>query len=226
LDEKCIEILLDDMMSIDELIVVGAWPMPKKPDNSSHWENLLYRILHIRSFYPEAEISVNDVSAYKSYAYTKLQTTVSPEFEVHSRIYFHGRTFMMRNTDFFYLPEDANTTDDTFLPNFIHTKYGPGTIRTRFDALTYYEPYLSLKDHYKAHRRAFWDLENIDKRGEFKESRKKEETRLDWDHIFSKGSPVIFEFLAYTGISFTEEKIIYGIFPKKSTSEVWNYNKK
>jgi hypothetical protein len=225
LDEDCTRILFEDMKEIEKLVVVGAWPVPKKPDNLTLWENFLYRILHMRAFYPEAEVSVNDVSAYKDYARERPQPTMSPESEMRSKIYFHGRTFMIRNSSFFYLPEDVNTADDTFLPNYIHTHYGSGTIRTRFDAIAYYKPYLSLRDHYKAYRRVFWDLDNIDKKEEFKESRKMEKTKINWKHIFSQGPLVTLEFITYVSIAFGEEAI-YRLLPKKTLSEIWQYDKK
>ena len=225
LDRDCIRILFEEMKEIEKLVVVGAWPVPKRPDNLTMWENFLYRILHMRAFYPEAEISVNDVSVYKDYARERPQPTMSPESEMRSKIYFHGRTFMIRNSSFFYLPEDVNTADDTFLPNFIHTHYGPGTIRTRFDAIAYYKPYLSLMDHYKTYRRVFWDLKNIDQKGEFRESRNMEKTRLNWKYIFSQGLRVTLEFITYSSIVFGE-KAIYNLLPKKSLSAVWQYDKK
>ena len=225
LGKDCTRILFEDMLAIERLLVVGAWPMPLRPNRPTLWENFLYRVLHMRAFYPEAEISVNDVSTYKNYAHEKPQTTVSPEAEMHSKIYFHGRTFMMRNAGFFYLPENVNTADDTFLPNFIHTTYGPGTIRIRFDAITYYKPYLSLRDHYKAYRRIFWDLDNIDKKIEFRESRRMEETKINWRYIFSKGPLVSLEFITYMAIANGEETL-YNLLPKKTLSEVWHYNGK
>lgn len=225
LDEDCTKILFEEIKGIDKLLAVGAWPVPMKPDNLTLWENFLCRILHMRAFYPEAEVSVHDVFAYKDYAHTRPQPNMSPEAEMRSKIYFHGRGFMMRNASFFYLPEEVNTADDTFLPNFIHTTYGPGTIRTRFDAVAYYKPYLSLRDHYKAYRRVFWDLDNIDRKEEFRESRKMEETRINWKHIFSQGPLVTLEFITYISIAFGEESI-YNLLPKKTLSEVWQYDKK
>lgn len=225
LDKDCTRILFDELKQIEKLVVVGGWPVPEKPAEATRWESFLYRILHMRAFYPEAEVSIHDVSLYKDYARRWPQPTMSPESEMHSKIYFHGRTFIMRNATFFNLPEDANTADDTFLPNFIHTTYGSGTIRTRFDARAYYKPYLSLKDHYKAYRRVFWDLDNIDTKEEFRESRRMEETRINWEHIFSKGPKVTLEFMTYVSIAFGEEAI-YKLLPKKTLSEVWKYEKK
>jgi len=225
LDPDCTKILFEDLNNIEKLIVVGAWPVPAKADNRTMWESFLYRVLHMRAFYPEAEISVNDVSAYKDYVRAHPQPTMRPEVESRLKIYFHGRTFILRNASFFNLPEDLNTADDTFLPNFIHTNYGPGTIRTRFDALAFYKPYTSLCDHYRAYRRIFWDLENIDRKGEFKESRTMERTRFDWRFLLSQGPQVTLEFITYALIA-CGEKAVYHLLPKKSLSEVWQYDKK
>lgn len=225
LDRDCTKILFEDLKKIEKLVLVGAWPVPKMVVNLTGWESFLYRILHMRAFYPEAEISVNDVSAYKEYVHAYPQPTMRPESEMLSKIYFHGRAFIMKNASVFNLPEDVNTADDTFLPNFIHTVYGPGTIRTRFDAVAYYKPYTSLRDHYKAYRRVFWDLGNIDQKGEFKESRMMEKTRLNWKYILSQGPLPTLEFLTYAAIAYGEE-IVYNLLPKKTLSEVWQYNKK
>lgn len=89
----------------------------------------------------------------------------------------------------------------------------------------HYKPYISLRDHYRAYRRVFWDLENIDKREEFKESRRMEETRLDWNYIFSMGPSVALKFMTYAAIVLGE-KVLYHLLPKKTLSEVWNYDKK
>lgn len=225
LDERCVGILYEEMNRLNQLIVVGSWPIPHKQEKTSSWERFLYEILHVRAFYPESQVSQHDVSEFKSYVKENPQPAVDPDFETRSKIYFHGRTFMIRNADFFEMPEDRDVADDTYLPNMIHTRFGPGTIRTRFDAIVHYEPYLSLRDHYRAYRRVFWDLENIDKREEFKESRRMEETRLDWDYIFSMGPLVAFKFMTYAAIVFGE-KSLYHLLPKKTLSEVWNYERK
>jgi glycosyltransferase involved in cell wall biosynthesis len=225
LEKNCAQILLDDIVSIPGLIVAGAWPVPREVDDASLWEKFLFKVLHMRAFYPEAEVSVHDVSEYKSYAFEHPQTTMSPEKEIKSKIYFHGRTFMMKNADFFHIPEDTNCADDTFLPNFIHTTYGPGSIRIRFDAITRYKPYLSLKEHYNLYRRVFWDLDNIDTQKRFSQSRRMEDTKMDWKYIFSKGPVVSIKFGIYKAITYGEE-LVYRLLPKKTLSEVWQYEKK
>ncbi len=226
LDRKCISILYEEMDRLDQLIVVGCWPIPHKLEKMSSLEKFLYEILHMRAFYPESEISQHDVSKFKEYARESPQLAANPDFEMRSKIYFHGRTFMMRNADFFEMPEDKNVTDDTYLPNMIHTKYGPGTIRTRFDAIVYYKPYLSLREHFKTYRRIFLDKLHLDQRFEkFEESRFYERTKLNWKFILSKGSPVTMKFLVYSLIRNFEE-FSYIVLHKDQLYEVWNYEKK
>jgi glycosyltransferase involved in cell wall biosynthesis len=226
LDNKCVNTLYDEMHQLDNLIIVGAWPVPYKPEEMSAWERFLYKTLHVRAFYPESEVSVNDVSEYKKYAQERPQKAISSQFEHKSKIYFHGRTFMIRNADFFYIPEKENITDDTFLPNMIHTKFGPGTIRTRYDAIVYYKPYLSLGQHFKTYRRIYTDLANIDENfKEFEHSRKMEKTKTDWNFIFSKGPVVSGNFIMHLLISNAEE-LCYRVLPRKNISEIWQYEKK
>jgi glycosyltransferase involved in cell wall biosynthesis len=226
LDRRCIGILYEEMARLDRLIVVGGWPIPQKPEKMSSWEKFLYEILHVRAFYPESEISQHDVSEFKNYVRENPQPSAESDFEIRSKIYFHGRTFMMRNVDFFEMPEDKDITDDTYLPNTIHTKYGPGTIRTRFDALVYYKPYLSLREHFRTYRRVFLDKLQLDQRfKEFGESRFYEETKLDWKFIFSQDSAIAMQFLVYSLIKNSEE-IAYRLLPKDKVSNVWNYDKK
>jgi glycosyltransferase involved in cell wall biosynthesis len=225
LDGKCMEILYDDIGAIDNLIVAGAWPVPLKPDNMSFWERFLYRTLHARALNPEAEVTVHDTSAYKSFADSRPQPTIKPEVEKRLKIYFHGRAFMIRNPDFFELPEEENVADDTFLPNHLHTKYGPGIIRIRYDAKAYYKPYLSLCQHFNTYWRIWSDLADIDKAGKFKESRRMEETRLDWDFIRSQGLGTTLDFMTYRAISAAEEAV-YRARPRRSLADIWHYHKK
>jgi glycosyltransferase involved in cell wall biosynthesis len=225
LEPKCVDILIKDISTIDTLIVAGAWPVPLKQGKLTPWQQFMFDTLHARAFYPRAEVAVNDVSAYKSFAHAWPQPTLAPESEVRSKIYFHGRTFMMRNANYFFLPTDVNVTDDTYIPNSIHTKYGPGTIRTRFDAIAYYKPYLSLREHFRTYRRIFLDLETIDRSEQFVTSRMMEKTRLDWEYIRSEGWPVLKNFLAYTAIS-QIEGALFRTLEKKKPSDLWVYEHK
>lgn len=219
LDKDCVRILLKELKDNRKLIIVGAWALPSRPLRMSLWQSFLYSVLHVRAFFPEAEVSVNDVSAFKSFAFESPQPLVSPEFESRSKIFIHGRAFALRNAGFFALPEDRDFADDTFLPNFIHSKFGPGVIRTRFDALVYYQPYLSLKKHFFTYWRVFLDKRRLDSL--FPESRRMEATRLDWRFITSKGFVTALRFLAYSWVKGFEE-LAFRLLPRKPISHVWS----
>jgi len=225
LEQRCVGILYDEIKSNDKLIVVGAWPVPKKTEKMSLWENLMYNVLHARALHPEAEVAVTDVTYFKSYVHSRPQPVVSPEFELRSKIYFHGRTFMMRGAEFFDMPEDPDICDDTFLPNMIHTKHGPATIRTRYDANVYYMPYLSLLEHFRIYRRIFSDLKRLETHKEFSQSRMFEKTKLDWRFIISQGPQVVLCFVAYSMIHHGE-KLCYILMPTRTLSELWRYDSK
>lgn len=226
LDEHCVPILLEELKSLDQLLIVGGWPVPAKPAKMSAWESFLFHTLHVRALFPESEVSVNDVSEFKGYVAARPQQRVSSDFEQRSKIYFHGRVFMLRNADVYAMPEDRNLVDDIFLPNMIHYKYGPGVIRTRFDAIVNYQPYLSLRAHFKIYRRIYVQKHYLDRTNpQFAGIRELERTRLDWNFIFSQKPGVIARFIAYTGIRSAEE-LAFQVLPKHEPSRLWLYNKK
>jgi glycosyltransferase involved in cell wall biosynthesis len=221
LDKSAIGILYRELKKLDCLQAVGGWPIPYRPVDLSIWESVLYEILHARAFFPKAEVSALDVSDYKPYADMHPQPELDPDFEKRSKIYFHGRLFMLRNKSVFKMPEDQNLADDSFLPNMIHTKYGPGSTRTRYDAIAYYEPYLSLVDHFKAYQRVDAQIRYLD--GHFEEyakSREMEQTRLNWQYIRSEGVANFLRFVAYSIIKNTE-CIGYRLLPEKSPAQLW-----
>lgn len=226
LDTKCTGILYEELNENSHLIVAGAWPVPIKPEKMSLWESFLFHILHVRANYPESEVSVNDVSEFKKFADEHPQPAISVEFEKKSKIYFHGRAFIVRNTDLYDIPARRDVCDDTYMPNLIHTKHGPGTIRTRYDALVFYKPYTSLKEHFKIYRRIFLDLRHIDQTNEaFRESREMERTKLDWQYILEQGLSTTAKFITYATITRFEE-LCYLALPKKCHSDMWIYKKK
>ena len=221
LDPSAISILYQELERLNDLKAVGGWPIPYRPSGLSLWESFLYEVLHARALFPQVEVSVHDVSDYKPFVNTSPQPAVSFDFERRAKIYFHGRLFMLRNKAIFGMPEDDNVADDSFLPNMINTLYGHGSIRTRYDALAYYEPYLSLGDHFMTYRRVYAQLRYLDdKFGEFAEARKMEQTRLDWDYIQSLGTTNMLRFIAYSLIR-KSEQTAYRFLSEKSAAELW-----
>lgn len=224
LKKDAVRLLYEEIKRLPQLKVVGGWPVPSPPKTLTAWESVLYKILHLRALNPESEIAKHDVLPYKSYALKFPQPSVSKEFECRSKIYFHGRIFMLKNADVFDMPEDKNLADDSFLPNMIHTKYGPGVIRTRFDAIGYYAPYLSLKQHFKTYRRLHLQLHYLDKNyREFKQVRKMEKSCMNWGFILSKG--LLFSALMYTLLRKCEDTC-YTLLPYKDPADLWQYHAK
>ncbi|MFA4819439.1 MAG: glycosyltransferase family A protein [Candidatus Aenigmatarchaeota archaeon] len=221
LDSKAINILYRELQEVDSLQAVGGLPVPYRPSDLSLWESFLYEVLHARALFPQSEVSTHDVSSYKPFADTKPQSGIDPNFEKRSKIYFHGRLFMLRNKGVFQMPEDGNLADDSFLPNMIHTKYGPGSSRTCYGAIAYYEPYLSLRDHFNAYRRVHAQLRYLDRHfEEFTQSREMEQTKLDWDYIRSTGLANVARFAVYSLIRRTENAL-YRLLPELPPTELW-----
>lgn len=222
LHKDSVRILYEELSRNKQLIVVGGWPLPKKPKNLSLLQNMLYNILHVRAFYPKAEISTYDVNQYKQYVEKYPQPHISSDFEKRSKIFFHGRIFMMKNKSYYEVPSGNNYADDTYLPNMIHTKYGPGTIRIRYDAIVKYDPYISIKNHFHTYRRVYLDLYYIDKTcPKFVHSRHYEKTKLDWGYIRSQGIIVTTQFSIYKLIIIIE-KTCYFFLPKLKISDIWH----
>lgn len=220
-EKRAIDILYKELNMLDSLQAVGGHAVPYRQDDLSLWKSLVYETMHARALFPEAEVSVNDVSHYKSFVDTYPQPDLDTDFEKRSKIYFHGRMFMLRNKNVFDMPEDQNLADDSFLPNMIHTRYGPGSIRIRYDAIVYYEPYLSLRDHFRAYQRIYSQLCYLDDHfEEFSKSREMEKTKLDWRYIWSKGLSNVLRFAAYTMIIKTEH-LGFRLLPYHSPKELW-----
>jgi len=226
LKKDCIKILYKELMRVNSLLVVGSWPLPKNLSSKSLFKRLWYEIFHVRAFHPESEISKNNVLKFKNYVKKYPQPNINPNFEIKSKIYFHGRTFMIRNAEIFKLPSRKDVADDTFLPNVLHTLFGPGIIRTRYDAIVNYTPYTSLKTHFNTYRRIFLDKRQIDSKFPiFRESRFYEQTILNWNYILKQKMKIIFKFALYALVT-RLENVLFSLLPKKQLHEIWSYNSK
>jgi glycosyltransferase involved in cell wall biosynthesis len=219
--ETFVESVVRELNRNERLIVVGGWPVPRIHPDVSLPRQLLQHILHARAFHPEAEISTRDVSHFKSYVHEMPQPCMTPQAELQSKIFFHGRAYLLRAPTYFYMPLDANLVDDTFLANFIHTRHGAGTIRTRYDAVCYYEPHTSLREHFSAYLRYYMDKKHIDREfPEFAESRRHEKTQLNWSYILRCGLSTTITFLCYAAVR-TGEEGIFSVLPERDVGHMW-----
>jgi len=225
LSDGFLEIVHEELERNSDLLIVGGWPMPNLRKDISRYRLLLQKILHARALYPEAEISVHDVSAFKRYVMAHPQPDITPEAEARSKIYFHGRCYVLRSPSYFNMPANKDVVDDTYLSNYIHTNFGPGTIRIRYDALAFYKPIKSLREHFFTYWRYFLDKKNLDHRHkEFKVSRHFEKTKLNWSYINRQKYTTIIIFYMYTIIS-TLERLCFSVLPSVPVGKLWKFIK-
>lgn len=220
-DELCVERLYTELFRIKRLLVVGALTVPVNGKR-----RIRGSILNIRNKHPESEISLYDVKEYKWYAYTYPQAETDPDWEIRSKIYFHGRCFMLKRAELFKMPDDNRVFDDTYIPNALHYEYGPGIIRTIYSAKVYYKAYESLVLHWRTYWRVYNDKAYIDKNyTHFQLFRKMEKTVLDKAYIRTLSTSERLLFLLYQLVIKTEE-LSYRLLPLIDAREIWSYKRK
>lgn len=221
LSDNSIMALYNELTNNSRLYVVGGLTQPILRQYDSKRKTIWQFLLNIRNIFYQSEVSKNGVTKYKDYIVTYPQDIISPEYEKRSRIFFHGRCFLLRDASIYKVPALANLADDTYLANYIHTIFGKGTIRTRYDAVVYYEAYTSLRDHFNTYRRIYLDKQYLDNcYPEFSNVRKDEQLRLDWDYILKQPKKIVLGFMLYKTIV-SAETVLFRILPKKKISEIW-----
>ncbi|MBI2146646.1 glycosyltransferase family 2 protein [Candidatus Woesearchaeota archaeon] len=211
-----------------ELLCVGAFPEAKKYVGVNPWKKFLDEILNIRSRYPRAEISKFDVKEYHQLAFQDPQSkNTSPEHELKSKIFFHGRLFVLRSKDYWKKPDKESVVgDDSYLPDYIIYNFGKNRIRIRYDSIVYFNPFVSIFNHYRAYKRIYYDLKILkDAYPKFKNIRKHSQMVLNWPYINKKGSIIIAKFLIFSLIR-SFEKLFFLFSLNKEPKTIWNYNLK
>lgn len=186
LNKNSIEILLDEFNNHPNLIAVSSFPVAKSYKGKNIWKFFLDKVLNIRSRYPPSEISLLDVKDHHPYAISNPQyKNTSPEHELKSKIFFHGRTFGLKSKKYWARPKNNQIVgDDSFIPDHIIFNYGKGRIRNRYDSIVYYNPLLSLREHFRVYKRIYFDLKNLRKKyPEFKSIRDHSQLILDKEYI-------------------------------------------
>jgi len=220
--------LLDELFIHRELQVVGGHPKAKYYEGKNPFRHLATNILDIRSRYPMGQIAAYGVSDFHQIAIKNPQSAVTKEFELNSRIYFHGRFYVLRNKNLWQVPEDR-IGDDTYLTLDIYKRFGKGTVRIRYDATCFYKPSRSLIGHWKVYKRIFCDTYTLFKLPEFQSRKmqeviKLEKVKLDWDYIRKLPVEIQFYFYCYSVIKNTFN-ILFRISPKY-TDSLWTYKVK
>lgn len=156
IDERVIYRFLDQFVKHPKLKAVGSQPVPIPYQGPSLIKRFWDKVLNCRAYFPKSEIAVNFAPEFHPYADFDSQPGYV-EFEKRSKIYFHGRCFALRNESIWDVLE-KNVGEDTYLDRSIHYRFGPGSIRTLFDAKIYFQPMTSFRVFMKTFYRIYCDL--------------------------------------------------------------------
>lgn len=226
MSRSSLTILLDELSRHPELKVAGGYPVAHRYTSNNLYKKLISRILDVRSAHPMSQISVHNVKDFHPLSYNDPQTTVTPEFEESSRIFFHGRYYALRSKELWNVPWDR-IGDDTYLTLSLYKKFGKGAIRIRYDAMCYYQPSTSLIFHWKVYKRIFCDTYTLFDLPEFQgmdEIRKREDVKLNWNYICTLPFGVQSCFVVYLIIKHINS-YLFRISPKYD-DRLWTYKRK
>jgi len=214
-------ILLGELAHHPHLLIAGGHPVVTMPHGLPWWRRILAKVLAVRSFFPQGEVSALRVDEYHPLAHSD-QQAVGPAFETRSKIYFHGRFWAARHAHLLHLPQ-RQLGDDVYLTARLYHDFGPGVIRVRYDANCQFEPNYTLVRHFLTYRRINADLHRLDDDPELNWYVRTSRTRLDWTYIKRLSLADQACFLAYYLIS-SVEHIMFSIFPYRETD--WVYSSK
>lgn len=222
--ENSLKILLNEMDHHKELIAVGGFPVAKKYNGKNIYKKFLDNILNIRSRHPMSEVSKLDVSDYHSLAILDPQyINTNVEHELKSKIFFHGRLFLLKSKKYWNYPlkNKGVVGDDSYIPDYIIYYYGKNRIRIRYDALIYFEPFTSLREHYNAYKRIYFDLKNLKENfPQFRDIREHSSLILNKEYIKEQPSLEKLKFLMYKLIR-KIELFLYSFSDLKNPEEIW-----
>ena len=227
-DKKAIKILLQELTNHKELQIVGGHPQAEDYVGNNPIRHLMTNILDVRSRHPMSQVAASDVSAFHQIALVDPQPYVTPEFELRSRIYFHGRLYVLRNKNIWNVPANR-IGDDSYLTLSTYKRFGYGSIRLRYDSKCFYHPSRSIIGHWKVYKRIFCDLYTLFELPEFqgkilRETSNKKKVKLDWKYIRTLSLTDQLYFSLYSFIKHTFN-YMYKLSPKYS-DKLWTYKAK
>jgi glycosyltransferase involved in cell wall biosynthesis len=229
LEPSSVNKMIEELDKHKKIMIVGAHPIARKYSGGRIWKKFLSNILNVRSGYPMVQKSRFDVSKYHPYVVSgSFNGNISPEQELQSKIFFHGRMFAVRFKDLWSRPNKNSGVvgDDTFLSDLILYKYGPGSIRIRYDAIVYYKPFISLLYHYKVYKRVHYDLKNLE-RFYPKFSNIRRLSKLEIDKKFLKKQALKVQLFVYSFELIRKiENFIFEFSLVRDPSKIWVYFKK
>ena len=223
LKKDSIEILIKELDKHPDLIAVGSFPVARDYKGKKIWKIFLDKVLNIRSRHPQCEISLLEVNDYHPYSISDPQhKNASPEHELKSKIFFHGRAFVLRSKKYWSIPKSEQIVgDDSFIPDYITFNYGKGRIRNRYDSIVYYNPFISITKHFKVYKRIYFDLKNLrEKYPKFKNIRDHSQLILDKNYIKKQNVSTKILFFLYSFIR-KIETLLYKCSKNTNPADIW-----
>ncbi|MBS3077022.1 glycosyltransferase family 2 protein [Candidatus Pacearchaeota archaeon] len=218
------QIIIKEFERHKELVAIGAFPVAKKYRGYNPWRRLLDNILNIRSRHPESEISKLEVFDYHKLAEIDSQKINTSKYhELRSKIFFHGRMFALRSKEYWNKPSEKKKIvgDDSYLPDYIIYNFGKNKIRIRYDAIIYFNPFTSLREHYRSYKRVYFDLKNLrENYPKFKEIREHSELILDKRYINGQNVLTRFYFFCFNLVR-KVERLLFKISLNKDPQKIW-----
>ncbi|OGJ13278.1 hypothetical protein A3K82_01830 [Candidatus Pacearchaeota archaeon RBG_19FT_COMBO_34_9] len=223
LKKDTIKILIKELKKHPHLIAIGSFPIARYYKGNNIWKSFLDKVLNIRSRYPMSEISRLNVEEYHPYViYDPQHKNTSVNHELKSKIFFHGRTFLLRSKKYWFKPKTEKIVgDDSYIPDYITFNYGKGRIRNRYDSIVYYNPFISLKEHFNVYKRIYFDLRNLARTyPSFEDIRNHSQLVLDWTYIRRQKFTIRLLFSLYSLVR-KIERFFYKFSINQNPSKIW-----
>ncbi|MDP2926057.1 MAG: glycosyltransferase family 2 protein [Nanoarchaeota archaeon] len=110
--------------------------------------NILYKIINVRTINPEYVIAKEEVSDFHPYSDNKRK-----------KVFATGGMYLVRKG--IYDVDGKAIGDDSYLTHSIYHRFGFGTIKQTEDAIIYYQPVYTFSSWIKKWRRIWSDIENL-----------------------------------------------------------------
>lgn len=129
--------------------------------------------------------------------------------------------FALRSKKYWSKPETSKKVvgDDSYLPDNIIYNYGKN--RIRYDAIVFFNPFVSLKNHYRSYKRIYFDLKNLKENfPDFSKIREHSALILNRAYIQNQNILTKFYFICFNLVR-KFEKILFNISLEKDPNNIW-----
>ncbi len=159
MDKKCLFLMIEQLIKHPKIKVVGAHPIPTPYKGLNYYKKFLDKALNFRAYYPTSEIAIKQSKKFHPYAEIDPQS-IGIEFEKRSKIYFHGRCFLLKNYKVWDVDNNFGA-EDIYLERSISHRFGKGQIRIIYHANVMFNPILSFKEYIKTYFRQYIFLDKV-----------------------------------------------------------------